>query len=799
MTAGTNSPVFDFTSLDFQSVQDDLTRYAQATFPTDLWTDFNSSDFGAHMLELMAYATDLVAYNMNSQALETIAVTLVVEQNFRNVAKSLDYTLKSAVGSSGFVAFNLDPTPLFYPVTISHHLQVASTDNQVIFQPKADVLLSVPPPYGPPLGDGSTNVCYIAVQAGTESFEETLGTSNGLAGQQFTLANNFLIDGTLQVSVGAQGYTLSENAIQNGPTDRVYTLAVDQNGVATLTFGDGVNGTIPPKNQIVSATYYYGGGADTNLAPGTVTRINGTADGSNLPQALISCINVVPANVDENEGTMTGGANKESIAHGQANLPLQLKANERGVTTGDYAALAVAVPGVLKASATTGIYIGGSFPILLFVVPNGGGSVSPILANTIITSLKNKKLAGKRIRVFTAQYVQLVIAADAFVQANSPALTTANNLRTALDNLFALEVVDFGGSYGLQPLYESTDPNNVAGLSRVFYKVFSVLPYSAPHVTKPVSGTGVNDGTGAYALAVGIATQVNYPSNLIDPTVGITIPPSRVEWFIEIVPSDTGAGVFCSQFKVIRRRLGTVTTVLDNLITDESANYLPGELVLTPGVIFGLQPNPDSLVDGFPPDPIDADADGNNGMWIIQNNTQTTIQVAGGLLASVEPGDPYVVSSLEPTVGKIKRGRCAGGVVASTIVPLDPASPYNGSQSFQVGDRVRIWTDTPYREYVRTSIVGVPDASHIEVNVVLSSIPDGANVDYLWQSSDGSTQFSVIDGYATYSLPGTAFVPNGDSFYVDTYAAAEDIELRPENYPLIADANINITTVGGVK
>ena len=48
--------VFDFSSLDFASVQDDLTRYAQVTFPSELWTDFNDSNYGTHLLELMAYS-----------------------------------------------------------------------------------------------------------------------------------------------------------------------------------------------------------------------------------------------------------------------------------------------------------------------------------------------------------------------------------------------------------------------------------------------------------------------------------------------------------------------------------------------------------------------------------------------------------------------------------------------------------------------------------------------------------------------------------------------------------------------
>jgi hypothetical protein len=596
----------------------------------------------------------------------------------------------------------------------------------------------------------------VAIAAGTESFNEALGTTNGQPNQTFQLKNANLIDGTLELSIGAVSYTLVPNAIVAAPTDTDYTIETDENGITTITVGDGINGVIPPRNQAVTATYYYGGGADTNVSAGTITTLSGMANGAPVPPQILSCTNPSGA---------TGGGDEQTLANAQANLPLSLKANNRGVTAQDYASLAVAnVPGVFQANAVAGVAYGGSSPILLFVVPNGGGNPSAVLINQIQIALANLKLAGKRIRVLPPVYVNLVIDADLFVQPNSVALTVSNSLRTLLDAKYALTAVTFGQVFALQDLYDTTQSTDVQGLSRVFYGQFTIQPYFARHVNKPTTGNGDVEGI------------------MVD-----TETVQRREWLIRVIGPNPP--VFCNRFQVWQRQLGTISAVTDTLMTDQTGNYTPNALSTEVDSIgpWFLRPNPE-LNSG--PSSTEPSSSGSAVTFAITANTTTSISVVGGLLVNAEPNDPYVVEALEPTIGKILRTTTTAAVSAATVLPVV------SSTSFQAGDPVRVWQGTT--AFV-TSVVSV-GAGVINVAEPCTFPTSGAFVDYLWISEDGTVQFSVIDGPAVSPPPTlpTSFIV-GDELYVDTYPAAGDLVLRPENFPLISDANLSISPIGGVQ
>lgn len=725
MTAGQASPVFDFSSLDFAGVEPDLTTFAQARFPDEQWTDFNDSNFATGLVQLMAYATDLLSYNGNAQALETIVTTLVREQNFRNIAKTLDYTLDSASPSACTERFTLDPGGT-YPFTISSHVQVTANDG-TIFQPTADTAVASYPFIG---------YVEVAIVQGEESFQENIGTTTGQPGQRFTLGNTFMIDDTLSVSIGSDSYELVPNAIVAGPTEKTYTIETDENGVTTVIVGDSINGIIPPKGQTVLATYKTGGGLNTNFPINTIVNLSGTSDGSSLPTQILSVTNTTAAE---------GGGPRESIESAKKTLPLSLKANERCVTLQDFSTEAVKIDGVFKAKAVDGKPYGGATPVLIFVVPDGGPSlplpaapISDALRNNVIVGLKDKKLAGKRIQVLDPVYAQIFIEQDLFVLPNSPALVVGNRMQTALQAKYGLDAMDFGILLGLQDAYDSVAPTVIIGESRVFYKRFTILPYFARHVTVPTTGNG-----GAVNIVVNASVK-------------------RREWLIQILPPIPGGGIFCKRFQIFQRQLGVVTSVTDTLVTDEKASY-ESNILATEGWVF--HPNPEI----------------NSTVFSVTGNTDTTITVAGGLLAFVSPDDPYVVEKFELAVGKVLRTTLTAPAAATTILTVDD------STSFLAGDPVRVWLG---ETFFRTQVVSVPDGVTIEVEDPIT-IATAANVDYVWVSDDESVEFTVEDGT-------TAFI-TGDSFYVDTYAAAGDIQLRDEVFPLLDNANLVINAIGGVR
>jgi len=742
MAAGSNqSPVFDFTSLDFDSIRNDLIRYAQATFPGELWTDFNDSNFGTFLLDLISYATDLIAYSENSHVLETVAATVIREQNFRNIAKTYDFVPKGAVPSTTVLTFGLSTNPLDYPVTIPSETKLGTVDS-IVFQPDIPTSLTFIAATG--LGF-SVNV---PATQGDEIFENgasPLGTSDGSTGQRYTLLGSPLIDGTLSVKVSATPYVIILNFIEAGPSDEVCTVNVDENGIGTITFGDGINGKIPPIGLNINAVYKTGGGTNTNLPAGTIKEFVGTP-----PLGVLSVINNVSA---------TGGGPKQTLANAKMQLPLVIKSNERAVTSQDYATIAVQdVPSVLKAAALDGIFLPGGTAVLLYIVAQGGIPPTPALANQIITTFRfgtgapgsfGKGMAGKRVIIRSPVFVNMVIDVDAFVDQGASAVVVGSRVRERLAFRYQLENVDFGIDLDLQDAYSTVDPfqQQIEGLRRVFFRGFTIRPYFAAHINQPVTGNGTVDG---IVTSLGVA---------------------RREWLIRFV---IGAAVPAGTrvFQVLERRLGTITTLSDTSLLDEGADYVNDELLTTANnwvlhVQEQVQPS----------------------VRPILGNTVDSIQIDstfGGLLALANPGDSYAVERTDgngSNSGKVLRTTAVGVTLGGALTV-----PVVLSSGFVTGNRVLL------RDGANSQVLVVASAAVGSITFTTTTnftVNPTATLDWFWQSVGGTVGFAVVNGTTIFAI--------GDEIYVDTYPLSGDLTLRPENFPVLDALDLHVVTIGGTK
>lgn len=715
MSAGSaSSPVVDFSSLDFESIKTDLIAFAQNRYP-ELWTDFNAANFGIVILEALAYASDLLSYNGNAQVLEAIVTTMVREQNFRNAAKAFDYSLHSATPSSTVERVFLDAGET-YPFTLSKHLQFSDASG-IVFQPDGDTVVAAYPVAG---------YVDVPVTQGEEHYQENIGTTNGRAGQQLTLGSSPLIDNTLTVLIGAQPYTLVRNTIAYGPTEKIFTGATDENGVTTLTFGDGVNGAIPPSGQIVYATYKTGGGTETNLPKETIDQVIGTSDGSAVPPHIVSVLNTVKA---------TDGGPKQSLLSGKRNLPRSLKANERCVTHEDYATEAVRlVPGVLKASGVAGTYTAGGRPVLLFVVPQGGGDPSPTLVNQIGTALRPEKMGGKRVVVLPARYVDLQIEVDAFVLPTASKATTAGLVRAILEARFPIEQNEFGGDEDLelQGTYEAINPknNSIDGLKRATIRKFTIRPHFGRYVNVPTIGNW----------------------DFTDEAVIVTNDVQRREWAITV----TTVG----SFVVRQRQLGVLSGVTNTILTDDAAHFTPNVLA-EEGWVFHVRPDEQDVT-----------------LPIVANG-ETSVTISGDALLLCAVDDAYVVERLEPLVGTIARTQPTSSALAG-----QPTVNVGSTTGFLAGNRVLVTEGSQQAVMVvQSALVG----SLTFTENLPFALTTAGTVDWYWQSEDGTVGFALRNGTSSFQ--------SGDRLYVDTYPRVGDIRVRAENFPVLSDLDVN--PIGG--
>jgi phage-related baseplate assembly protein len=168
--------------------------------------------------------------------------------------------------------------------------------------------------------------------------DEFLGDSDSTTSQSFALRYRNVLSDTVSVSVtGADGVTEAwkqvRDLVTSGPRDPEFMVDAAS---GTVTFGEGTHGRIPTAGAEITANYRHGGAAIANVPKASITTLLSSLTG------IDTVTNFRPA---------VGGADQQTIAELRKLAPSALRTRERALTAGDYRALALAVGGVVDATA----------------------------------------------------------------------------------------------------------------------------------------------------------------------------------------------------------------------------------------------------------------------------------------------------------------------------------------------------------------------------------------------------------------------------------------------------------------
>lgn len=286
--------------------------------------------------------------------------------------------------------------------------------------------------------------------------------SNGLPHQAFQLKHAPVLQHSLILEVKApagpgQRWEEVQDFDHSGPEDRHYLLSLDD---GIITFGDGINGRIPPvgPRRIKAVRYRAGGGELGNVQARTIIQIRHPA----VPEATV--INPLAA---------TGGAEAESLdeREPQERARRGLKERFRTVTSGDFETLALATPGVRVARAKVlplyhpqlaGVEIPGVVTVV--VVPpilEDAGEAPPRpgkgLLKTVQTYLDPKRLATTDLHVIAPVFIAVSVEAALRIEPRMRIQTVREAVQEKLkDFLNPLKGgdEDKGWPFG-RPVYES--------------------------------------------------------------------------------------------------------------------------------------------------------------------------------------------------------------------------------------------------------------------------------------------------------------------------------------------------------
>lgn len=175
-----------------------------------------------------------------------------------------------------------------------------------------------------------------------------------------------------------------------------FVVEMQNNGLATLRFGDGTLGA-PPVGGL-KATYRTGNGVEGNVGAEAIANVVATAA---VPlTGILSVRNPLPAQ---------GGVDGETLDEVRSFAPWAFRTQERAVTAADYAAKAQLQPEVKKAQATL-CWTGSWYTMFVTVERINGLPVDATFRTRISNFLQQFRLAGYDLEIEAPIFVPLDIA-----------------------------------------------------------------------------------------------------------------------------------------------------------------------------------------------------------------------------------------------------------------------------------------------------------------------------------------------------------------------------------------------------
>lgn len=443
-------PAISYTSKDYASFRRLMLDVKRNRIPE--WTSESPNDLGVAILEAVAYQGDILSFYGDRIANEAFLTTATSRAAVLDIARMLDYRPVGIVAATAELEFTVDSSatgvitiPAGTAVTTPSFSAVSSGSRPIRFETVEDLVIDT----------SSAGTGSVDAKEGMTISMELLATADGTIDQRYVTFQKPVIHGTTRVFVdegsGFTEWTYFHRLIDAQSNQFAFTTEELDDGGVVVIFGDGLNGRRPSEGAEVRATYRVGGGEDGNVGPNTLTE---------LPSTILGIKSVT------NPSAAVGGAEPESIDQIRINAPKGLRALTRAVSLSDYAALAIQVPGISKASADSPTYNS----VVVYIAPFGGGNAPQELKDEVDAYFVNRKLVTHSVTISDPTYVDIEISATVVVKREFNRTAVEREVEAAVVEMLDFDRVDFGDLIALSHVYNVI--NNVEGVS---YATVTVL------------------------------------------------------------------------------------------------------------------------------------------------------------------------------------------------------------------------------------------------------------------------------------------------------------------------------------
>ena len=439
-------PAIDYTSKDFAGFKASLLDYASREFPE--WQSRSEGDFGVVLVELLAYMGDILSYYGDRLQAEAYLSTATQRLSILQIAELLGYVPSSAIPAVGTVTFksaNPGPASVVIPAgTAVVTGYIESLDDSIVYETDAAASITV----------AGGEVTVPVTQGQTRSMR-LLGSSNGLASQQYRITERPVIENSVHlfISTGydSQGTETSEEwtqilyLVDGDSNDKVFATFNDEAGATWVSFGDNLNGQIPNNQLNVYATYRIGGGVAGNISANQVI---------NIADPSVSGVSISLDNAGQSmSSAMISGTDQESTDQIRSNAPRAFRTQNRAVTLQDFIDATISVPGVLRANAVAGSFTS----VTVFVVGPNGAAPNALLISNVQRVLAGRALAGCSVSVASPAFISVNVGGNSTSLGTVTVdITTGVLTVSAAHGLLVGDAVQLGTMTDGAPLMEST-------------------------------------------------------------------------------------------------------------------------------------------------------------------------------------------------------------------------------------------------------------------------------------------------------------------------------------------------------
>lgn len=452
MSNRNNLPKISYTNKDFEAILQEMV--AAIPSATDRWTDFNTSDVGIAILELLSMSLENLHYYLDHQANEAFLSRARERKNVINLCKLIAYRLAGHTSSTTILQFTLT-APHFARIDIPKYTRCATqdTDTQLVFATVNTAIIPV----------GETTVIVGARQGvpKTERFSST-----GELNQRYRVSEVLVDRDSFEVIVNEVVWEQVDSFASAQSSDRQYVVEIDVEGNVEVVFGDNFFGYAPPssitKNIVV--TYLITEGSGGNIGSNSVKTVL-----SDLFDVIGNEVSLSVTNLQ----SATGGDDEETLEHAKRQAPAELSALYRAMTKSDFIALSDGFSGVGKSNCWGEQEV--EPPnynlfnwVMVVIAPENvtreqlvddvaNGLPSDQLKSDLLNYLYDRATITTRIKIIDPQYKAINFSVNVFYEPGALSNTVKAGVEEVIEEFFNFDSAEFGVELRLSNLIKLVD------------------------------------------------------------------------------------------------------------------------------------------------------------------------------------------------------------------------------------------------------------------------------------------------------------------------------------------------------